>query len=103
MSLQCQLCSTNLERLSIPDRQRHYDAHFDEPQDPRQTTPPPSNESSSSSWLNQVKWRVPTAANLEKDQDKFWYATMQTPPPSNFTPGERRRLGHETSTEWRTF
>jgi hypothetical protein len=31
-SIQCQLCSTNLDRLSVSQREQHYDKHFsDEP------------------------------------------------------------------------
>ncbi|KAJ3886607.1 peptidase family C78-domain-containing protein [Lentinula edodes] len=90
MSSQCQLCWANIEDLSVPERQRHYDAHLEE----SERNPHPQANSSSSttsknlrSWLSKGKLRNPMTANVEKSQDVFWYPAMHTPPPKNFVPG----------------
>ncbi|KAJ3908714.1 peptidase family C78-domain-containing protein [Lentinula edodes] len=90
MSLQCQLCWANIDDLSVPERQRHYDAHLEE----SERNPYPQANSSSSttsknlrSWLSKGKLRNPMTANVEKSQDVFWYPAMHTPPPKNFIPG----------------
>ncbi|KAF9072965.1 peptidase family C78-domain-containing protein [Rhodocollybia butyracea] len=85
--MHCQLCYANIESLSISERQRHYDAHFQEPQANASNHPRSGSLKKSSSWTSKGKWRIPTAANLENDQDVFWYPAIQTLPPSNFTPG----------------
>ncbi|KIK63690.1 hypothetical protein GYMLUDRAFT_40754 [Collybiopsis luxurians FD-317 M1] len=86
MTLQCQFCSTNLDKLSIADRQRHYDAHLDETNFTSQPIASTSSLNGNTS-KDKRKWRVPTPANLERGKDVFWYPAMKTPPPPNFTPG----------------
>ncbi|KAJ7771761.1 peptidase family C78-domain-containing protein [Mycena metata] len=84
--VQCQLCFTNLDALSLPQREQHYDKHFSSEQPIASTSSskqPPTNDRDESrspgkSWKD---WLVP------KGQDKFWYPSQTLPPPNNFTPG----------------
>ncbi|KAJ7929281.1 peptidase family C78-domain-containing protein [Mycena leptocephala] len=89
-SIQCQLCSTNLDRLSVSQREQHYDKHFsDEPiassssnKKPNGSEKPANSDSKSSpKKFNWKDWIVP------KGQDTFWYPTQNSQPPSNHIPG----------------
>ncbi|KAJ7470328.1 peptidase family C78-domain-containing protein [Mycena latifolia] len=83
-SVQCQLCSANLDHLSVPQREQHYDKHFnDEPKHEASSSKKPldSKPTSSSSKCNWKDWRH------HKGQDQFWHPSRSAKPPSNFTPG----------------
>ncbi|KAJ7756846.1 peptidase family C78-domain-containing protein [Mycena maculata] len=107
-SVQCQICSANLDRLSVPQRNLHYDKHFgDEPKpDPKAAHPQPKSHSfpaSSSKKPSQSASDSPSRAGFsfkdwggsikfkgvwnDKEKDKFWYPAQSANPPPNFTPG----------------
>ncbi|KAJ6606550.1 peptidase family C78-domain-containing protein [Mycena vulgaris] len=88
-SVQCQLCSANLDHLSVSQREQHYDKHFnDEPKAPSSSKPFTSASSSSklpdSDSVPKCIWKD---WRHHKGQDQFWYPAQSSKPPSNFTPG----------------
>ncbi|KAJ6618321.1 peptidase family C78-domain-containing protein [Mycena sp. CBHHK59/15] len=80
-AVECQLCSANLDKLSVSQRQQHYEKHFrDKPQ--------ASSNASSSKTLckpgSPFSWKQ---WGHQKGQDQFWYPAQSSQPPPNFTPG----------------
>ncbi|KAJ3984194.1 peptidase family C78-domain-containing protein [Lentinula detonsa] len=83
MGLQCQLCWENIEKLTVSERQRHYDNHLEGRSSPQSGS---SASRRSDSWFSKGKSKM-MFVNREKEQDVFWHPAMQTPPPTNFIPG----------------
>ncbi|KAF5391761.1 hypothetical protein D9757_001746 [Collybiopsis confluens] len=84
MTLQCQFCNISLDKISVSERQRHYNNHLDASERSKNSTDSPSALKSS---VAKGKFRLPTRSNLEKGKDVFWYCSINTPPPPNYTPG----------------
>ncbi|KAJ4488410.1 peptidase family C78-domain-containing protein, partial [Lentinula aciculospora] len=87
--LQCQFCWTHIENLSVPERQRHYEAHLENTEGnpvPQASTSNSTSSRTFTSWITKGKLKTMSAVT-EKNQDAFWYPAMQTSPPTNFTPG----------------
>ncbi|KAF7338646.1 hypothetical protein MVEN_02091000 [Mycena venus] len=88
-SIQCQLCSANLDKLSVHQRNQHYENHFnDEPiaiasssSSQKPLDKKPAADSTSPKKFNWKNWIVP------KGQDKYWYPAQSSQPPHNYTPG----------------
>ncbi|KAF7359376.1 hypothetical protein MSAN_01280200 [Mycena sanguinolenta] len=89
-SFQCHFCFINLEKLSVHQREQHYEKHLND----APNAPGPSNvkktdkksvksekSDSPSKNFNWKDWVGP------KEKDKFWYPAQTSPPPQNFTPG----------------
>ncbi|KAJ6488636.1 peptidase family C78-domain-containing protein [Mycena vitilis] len=90
-SIQCQICSANLDRLSVIQRGLHYEKHFgDEPvasgSSPHKSVEfkSPNKKSDSSKSPSKFNWKD---WGLQKDQDKFWYPAESSQPPPNYVPG----------------
>ncbi|KAJ6547116.1 peptidase family C78-domain-containing protein [Mycena capillaripes] len=106
-TIQCQFCSANLDRLTVVQREIHYEKHFNnepmgtiyaciehknfirivvpasgssgkKPADSKSPGKKPDSKSPNKSWKDWV---------LPKGQDKFWYPAESSEPPHNFTPG----------------
>ncbi|KAJ7168151.1 peptidase family C78-domain-containing protein [Mycena crocata] len=108
-SVQCQVCSTNLDHLSVPQRAQHYDKHFnDEPKGTPSSSKRPfdgtrSGAASGSLPRKQGESNAPGKSKesdsprkssrwndwgYHKGQDKFWYPAQSSElAPHNFTPG----------------
>ena len=75
-SLDCAFCYANLDLMSVPQREIHYENHFSS------THNPPQSKAIASSQDVKSKGK-----KIWSETDDFWYpAHMSTPPPS-FTPG----------------
>ncbi|KAF5373126.1 hypothetical protein D9758_001699 [Tetrapyrgos nigripes] len=101
-SVRCQLCFMPLDDLSLNSRELHYETHFKgELQEASSSglssrpygvlkPSPPTKQSGSfkapPSPVRKKKWK--SSLNWsEEGRDVFWYPSLQTPPPPNFTPG----------------
>ena len=78
----CQLCSKDMRKLDVAQRQQHYEIHF------RSSDMNDGYEASHDVNVkpkSRRKWKEYFPCNNEND--KFWYSALTEPPPSNHTPG----------------
>jgi len=95
-SVECAFCFENIDMMSVPQRETHYEDHFSSMKIDsgmkfaRDNDPPRSSSSSAnataSSPLTRVKNKVKIRPFL-KETDGFWYAAHNSTPPTSFTPG----------------
>jgi hypothetical protein len=91
-SIDCAFCFANLDSMSVPQREIHYEDHFRdaETMPPRDNEPPQSSSSSvkatasPSSVKNKAKLILPCL----RETDDFWYPAHITAPAPSFTPGK---------------
>ncbi|KAA1474854.1 DUF1671-domain-containing protein [Dentipellis sp. KUC8613] len=83
--LQCQICSANLEDLSMTARQAHYEVHFNEQPQAASSTAS-LNKSSTLKPPSFIKSPMHKYKTWTKD-DTFWYPSEEVEPPDNFSPG----------------
>ncbi|TFK54817.1 hypothetical protein OE88DRAFT_1732116 [Heliocybe sulcata] len=77
--LLCQFCQADLQSLTVPEREHHYNAHLAEP-DSAPTKPSLSIPRKTKKFSPfQTFWK-------DTDHNIFWHPRLPTPPPSNFTP-----------------
>lgn len=85
--LVCGFCLQNIEALALSQREDHYEAHFlafgNENVEARA-------ESSRQNATGKAKFNHKPWKNLSKklENDVFWYPSLGTPPPRNYTPGD---------------
>ncbi|KAL0947347.1 hypothetical protein HGRIS_013464 [Hohenbuehelia grisea] len=78
--MDCQFCFSNLDKLTVKQREEHYEAHFSRP------------SGGDTSPKHRIDPKKPLRKILEKmsigsEQDRFWFRSAAAPCPSNFTPG----------------
>lgn len=76
----CALCSQDLDFLTIPDRELHYQQHFDQPSSSSSGQTKPRSVDTSKPKKN---WKP----KLFQENDTFWRSSQLEPPPANYTPG----------------
>ncbi|KAJ7871475.1 peptidase family C78-domain-containing protein [Mycena olivaceomarginata] len=90
-------CSTNLDQLSVHQREQHYEKHLNNEPIGTSTLRPARNRPTRDRWSTPKTPRTPSSrrsfnwkdwmVHVPKGQDKFWYPAQTLPPPQNFTPG----------------
>ncbi|KZT26492.1 DUF1671-domain-containing protein [Neolentinus lepideus HHB14362 ss-1] len=93
--LVCQFCQQDLQSLSIPDREDHYDVHFAEFDDTHEhndyklhSTAKSMSSPPKSMFTPRKPKKLFSLSNLKDvDRNLFWHPHLDTPPPPNFTPG----------------
>ncbi|KDR81438.1 hypothetical protein GALMADRAFT_239342 [Galerina marginata CBS 339.88] len=95
--MQCMFCTTDLDFLSVSEREAHYEHHLlndlDKPGEGSQTKPIILDSITDASKV--LGYRSDASATSSKkitfpcmnETDVFWYAAQDKPPPSSFTPG----------------
>ncbi|GLB35137.1 putative DUF1671-domain-containing protein [Lyophyllum shimeji] len=95
-TFECGICALNLQKLTVPQRVAHYNQHLEgDPQGPlhikrstRSTVPIASKKLKvSPAKILRPKGQEKDTKTFKNGGDVFWYCTLPTPPPSNYTPG----------------
>ncbi|PPQ78523.1 hypothetical protein CVT25_011795 [Psilocybe cyanescens] len=98
-SMSCAFCSLDLEKLSISQRQLHYDRHIndlDKQAEGSKSTPIVIDLIDESRQQSEYRNITPDPLRKKKsngalpcmrETDPFWYVAQATPPPPSFTPG----------------
>ncbi|KAI0048215.1 DUF1671-domain-containing protein [Auriscalpium vulgare] len=77
--LRCQVCHVSIEDLSVDRRQAHYEKHFGDAASSSSSKPSTRKPSSSS--------KKPLWISRGPNKDLFWYSSLESQPPHNYTPG----------------
>ncbi|KAI0797845.1 peptidase family C78-domain-containing protein [Abortiporus biennis] len=86
-SIACQICSQDLTKLSVVDRNIHYDKHFnDQPQAIPQPMAGPSRTTNVSKAVDKVKSVIRNPKRFV-EKDGLWHPAKGPSPPDNCTPG----------------
>jgi hypothetical protein len=81
-SVDCAFCYANLDLMSVPQREIHYENHFSSM---LIDAPPSSAKAIASS--HSVKSKGKKIWSRLKETDDFWYPAHISMPPPSFTPG----------------
>jgi hypothetical protein len=84
-SVDCALCYANLDSISVPQREIHYENHFSSMMGDNPPRSPSSSKAIASS--QSVKSKVKRIWPHFKETDDFWYPAHASTPPPSFTPG----------------
>ena len=88
-SISCGICSQILDRLTLLEREEHYECHF------RHESPPIILHASESVSTKRPKKSCELFCKVkrkwvdDRENDIFWYPSQAAPPPPNYTPGSR--------------
>jgi hypothetical protein len=86
-SVDCAFCYANLDFMSVPQREIHYENHFSSMMvDAPDTSNPPQPPSSAKAIVSSQS-KGKKIWPLLKETDDFWYPAHTTTPPPSFTPG----------------
>jgi hypothetical protein len=83
-SVDCAFCYANLDLMSVPQREIHYENHFSSMIDNPPQSPSSAKAIASSQNVNSKGKRIWPRL---KETDDFWYPAHISPPPPSFTPG----------------
>ncbi|KAI0312346.1 peptidase family C78-domain-containing protein [Amylostereum chailletii] len=88
----CQLCGQSMAKLDIKRRELHYNQHFAEaegslPCAMTRSITLPKGLSSGQESPNRHRHRSDHVGKRKQNKDAFWYASLDLPPPPNYTPG----------------
>ncbi|KAG6871024.1 hypothetical protein C0992_011854, partial [Termitomyces sp. T32_za158] len=96
--IDCGFCSENLNGLTLPEREEHYELHFSAApgspkssqgaQVPRTSTPVEKNiQFSKESKKFHDKGKQKETETVQSDTGVFWHCGLSVPPPQNYTQG----------------
>ncbi|KAF8797859.1 hypothetical protein BYT27DRAFT_7236821 [Phlegmacium glaucopus] len=92
-SVECAFCFANLDMMSVPQRETHYEDHFSSMTSDTENMPARDNDPSRSSSSANATASSPWVKNktkirpFNKETDGFWYPSHASTPPTSFTPG----------------
>jgi hypothetical protein len=88
MSVDCAFCFANLDLMSVPQREIHYEDHFSSMMvDARDNPPRPQSSAKAIASSQNVKSEGNKIWPPLKETDYFWYSAHTSTPPPSFTPG----------------
>ncbi|KAH8108150.1 peptidase family C78-domain-containing protein [Cristinia sonorae] len=91
-SIDCQICAKSLTRLTVNEREEHYEEHFNK-------EPPASTSCNTAGHGSRLSLKAKTlfkakelfhrkqSSKASLKEDVFWHTSQPSPPPDNHTPG----------------